>query len=220
VKKAKLVEQLKWVRKCAEEAGIYHAMFLGYGTCLGAVRDKGIIGGDGDADVCFLADKFDKAQEDAFYAKLHEYGLFSARHKERRRNDTGRLLWCSVMRQKDRMKNCIWFQQKYDGMYWHSKGMEWVEKIGPRLTPPLGPGYVAVGKGIPAEYMDPLTEVDWYEQKWQIPLHYGKCLDFWYPVWWVPAGGASWSPYILAVKDWKNKDSWHLFLREKKKSIQ
>ena len=212
MKKAKLVEQLKWIKRCAEEAGIYDHMFLGYGSCLGAVRDKGIIEHDDDADICFLADKFDKKKEDVFYDKLYEYGLFAARHRERRRSDNGRLLWCSVKREKNGMKTCIWFQQLYKGFYWHSKGRLWTEKIGPRLIPVVDSGCEAIGKGIKRSLLERLVTVDWYGDKtWKIPFNYGACLDFWYPNWATPVvGGASASSYILVVGSWKKPETWKL----------
>lgn len=212
LKKAKLVEQLKWIRRCATEAGIYDAMFLGYGSCLGAVRDRGIIEHDNDADVCFLADKFNKEQEDVFYDKLHEYGLFTARHRERRRGDTGRLLWCSVKREKGGMKTCIWFQQRYRGFYWHSKGRIWTQKIGLKMYPMVPSFCEAVGKGIPEHMLEELITVDWYGDKtWKIPARFGECLDFWYPAWPIPrVGGASKSEYILVIESWKNPENWHI----------
>ena len=209
MKKSKLVEQLKFIRICAIKAGIWDHVFLGYGTMLGAVRERCIIGHDTDADICLMADRFTKEQEDAFYKALWDEGLFDHRHREQRRSDTGRLLWCSVKKFKDGTKNCIWFQFPYNGFYWHSKGPEWVRKIGCRLEPAFNDGE-AVGKGIPEGYFDEFSEVDWYGQQWKIPTNYGTCLDFYYPKWLIPAGGCSKSQYILAVGKWKDKQTWQV----------
>jgi hypothetical protein len=209
MKKSKLVEQLKFIRICAIKADIWDHVFLGYGTMLGAVMERGIIGNDADADICLMADRFTKDQEDVFYRALWDEGLFEHRHREQRRSDTGRLLWCSVKKFKSGMKNCIWFQFPHNGFYWHSKGPDWVKKIGGRLEPAFNSGE-AVAKGIPAGYFDEFSEVDWYGQPWKIPTSYGTCLDFYYPKWLVPAGGCSHSQYILTVDKWKNEQTWQI----------
>ena len=209
MKISKLVEQLKFVRIAALKAGIWDHVFLGYGSMLGAVRERGVIGHDADADVCLLADRFTKEQEDAFYKALWDEGLFEHRHREWRRTDTGRLLWCSVKKFKSGTKNCIWFQFPHNGFYWHSKGGDWVSKIGAKLTPVVQTGE-AIAKGVPQHWFDELVEVDWYGQRWKIPMAYGTCLDFYYPKWLVPGKGASKSPYCLVVDKWKNRDSWKI----------
>jgi len=213
--KAKLVEQLKFIRQAAIKAGIWDYVFLGYGTMLGAVRDGGIIGHDSDADICLLADKFDKQAEDRFYEALWGYKLFDARHKEVRRSDTNRILWVSVKREKQGMKTCIWFQQRWNGYYWHSKGKNWVWKIGKNLNPPLDQNHTAVGKGIPESYFDTLVSINWYGQDdWKIPMNFGRCLDFYYPNWYFPKkGGSSASSYILDVPSWKDKSGWKIRMR-------
>jgi hypothetical protein len=211
MKKSKLVEQLKYIRQAAIKSGIWKYTFLGYGSMLGAVREKGIIGHDPDADICILADKIEHPQENLFYKYLWDYKLFAHRHKERRRHDTGRLLWCSLKKFKNGMKTCLWFQQRWNGFYWHAKGKVWVSKIGRRLNPPIPGTYDSVGKGIPEDYFDGLTEIDWYHVPWKVPTSYGKCLDFYYPNWSVPKKGcASESPYLWVVPKWKFPKKWFI----------
>lgn len=211
MKKSKLIEQLKYIRQAAIKSGIWDYTFLGYGSMLGAIRDNGIIEHDSDADICVLSDKISKRQEIRFYQYLHEYRLFEERHKEKRRPDTGRLLWCSVKRFKAGMKTCIWFQHPWNGFYWHSKGRNWISKIGHRLNPPIMSGIEAIGKGIFEDYFDDLVEVDWYHVPWKVPFKYGKCLDFYYPNWSTPKkGGASESEYLWIVPDWNKQDTWYI----------
>lgn len=211
MRKAKLIEQLKYIRQAAIKADIWHATFLGYGSMLGAVRDGGIIDHDDDADVCVLADKIEHTQENLFYKYLWDYGLFEKRHKERRRHDTERLVWCSLKKFKNGMKTCIWFQQRWNGFYWHSKAKGWVGKIGRRLDPPIPSHYEGLSKGIPEEFFDKLVEIDWYHVPWKIPLDYGKCLDFYYPNWSVPKkGGASSTDYWWIVPSWRKPKEWYI----------
>jgi hypothetical protein len=214
MKKSKLVEQLKYIRQAAIKSDIWKHVFLGYGSMLGAVRDGGIIDHDPDADICILADKISHPQENLFYKYLHDYGLFEHRHKECRRHDTGRIMWCSLKKFKKGMKTCIWFQQRWKGYYWHCKGRNWVSKIGRRLDPPIPRDYENLGKGIPEKLFDSLVEIDWYHVPWKIPMNYGKCLDFYYPNWSVPKKGiASESEYLWIVPRWRVPEKWHIRIR-------
>lgn len=210
----KLVEQLRFLMQAAKGAGIWHAVFLGYGTCLGAVREGKIIGHDSDADICIMSDWITKEQEDKYYQTLWDMGLFRARHKEARRRDNGRLLWCSLKQRKGGMKTCNWFQFLYDGMYWHSKGRNWVRKIGMRLNPTVDQSIQAIGKGTPKHLFKHLITIKFYEMDWKIPLAFGEWLTFMYDDFMTPRrGGASRSPYILLVPDWNKPEKWTRLVR-------
>jgi len=213
VKLSKLIEQLKFIRIAALDAGIWEHTFLAFGSCLGAVRDGGFIEHDNDADIGYLADRFTADQEERFYKKLWDLKLFEKRHKEQRRTDNGRLLWCSL-KMVGSMKTCNWFMFEHEGLLFHSKGTNWVSKIGHRLQPPPPQGIEAIAKGVPARYFKTLVEVDWYKTAWKIPGMYGSVLDQWYKGWYTPVVGcSSTEDLLLIVPKWKQKDGW--FIRKR-----
>jgi len=193
----------------AHKLGIAQHCFLGFGTLLGKIREDGLIAHDDDTDFCVLADKLTREQEDQFYEELDKLGLFKARRREKRRDDSGRLIWCSLKEEADGTKNCIWFWQKWKNFYWHTKGDDWVIKIGPRMKPPHKGPMVAIMKGIRAELLEELMEVDFLGEKVNVPRKYGTVLDLWYPGWATPkTGGASKEDYLAVINNWNNEGSW------------
>jgi hypothetical protein len=201
----KLLAQINEIRTCATKAGV--DIFAGYGTCLGLVRDGTFVEGDGDADLCVLADKITAEQEAQFFRNLQKANMFRARKEIAIRNDTKRLLWLSVMRESDGVKTCIWFQQRHFGYYWHGKGYLWVEKIGPYLKPSVTKAQ-AIFKGIPEELFDNFKDAG-KEFRWKIPARYGEILDMWYPCWHKPIPGfVSLCQNYLIVQDWNSPKTW------------
>lgn len=210
MKLSKLVEQLKFIRLAALDAGIWEHTFLAFGSCLGAVRDGGFIAHDNDADVGYLADRFTADQEERFYKKLWDYKLFEKRHVEQRRTDNGRLLWCSL-RMAGSYKCCNWFMTEYKGLMFHSKGTAWASKIGHRLQPPPPQGIEAIGKGVPSRFFKKLVEIDWYKVAWKIPAMYGSWLDACYPNWTVPVVGcSSKEELLLMIPKWSEPKGWFI----------
>jgi len=204
-KAIKIVGQLT---ECAKKAGIAHAHFIGYGTLLGKIRENKPIAHDSDADMCILADKVDPEQELRYYEEIQKAGLFGARKKIKKRWDTNRFLWISVKERKRACKSCNWFQQRIDGYYYHSKGKDWIKKLGPRLKPPVMEGE-AIMKGVRAELLEELMPIDFCGVKTNIPVRYGEILDVWYPDWATPRkGGASKEEIVLIVNKWKEPQLW------------
>ena len=215
INQKKLIEQLQAIAIAALDSEIWHAMYLGYGTCLGAVREKGFIEHDSDADICIAADKITPEQEENFYNNLRKKGFYNYRHKLRRRGDTGRILWSSGKMHKNGTKTCIWFQQRHKGFYWHGKGKDWVETIGMRLKPQLDQSYQCVLKGVPEHCLWPLREIKFYGNTWKVPFAIGEALDLWYPGWLIPKkGGASRAEHLLIIPEFRKPEKWSIRLRK------
>ena len=194
--------------ECAKKAGIHHAQFISYGTMLGQVREGGPIGHDDDVDMSILADKITPEQEMLYFNEIEKMGLFGSRKKTKKRLDTNRFLWISVRESKKTCKSCNWFQQRVGRYYYHSKGDDWVKKLGPRLKPPVEGGE-AIMKGVRAELIEDLIPIDFCGVQTYMPRRYGEILDVWYPDWAVPRkGGASKEEIVLIVDKWREPKKW------------
>lgn len=229
------IRQLKKIKECAQKAGIEHTMFLGYGTCLGVVRENDFLGHDGDCDVCFLADKITKEQEDYYLElirgcgaspvetpkgcdphKVTNKGLYRHRERKKIRLDNNRVLWTSVKWELNGIKTCQWFQQRWNGFYWHSKGNRWISRIGRRLNLPIDyENTQAIMKGIPETYVEELKQVDIWGDKFRIPKMYGSALQFWYDDFMVPAKGKSAEKILCIVGKWEDKKTWKVMKMDK-----
>lgn len=218
---------LATMKKCAVAAGIYHAWFLCFGTLLGAVRpsirrlgeksfyDRGVIDNDDDMDVGILSDCVTAEQEQRYVDLLRSHGLTKSRDVTQIRDDTGRLLWKSIRGEKapNGTKTCNWFWQLHHGYYWHSKGLDWVDPYKNKFNAnevPYSPEDKAIMLGIPKSILFELYEITLYGSGYHIPVHYGTCLDWWYPQWLTPRSTTSARKRHCIVKDWNNEATWRI----------
>ena len=218
----KTLEKLK---QCAIEAKIYHAWFISFGTLLGAIRPtftkwghetrymRGIMSHDNDMDVSILSDKITIEQENHYVSLIRDAGLYKSREEYQYRDDTNRLLWTSLRGHKAPAgtKCCNWFWQKHKDYYWHSKGLAWVSNKFPKQVTGHENTDKAIMLGIPETYLSDLVEIDFIGGKYNIPVMYGHCLDWWYPEWIVPKkGGTSARKIHCVVKNWENVSDWKI----------
>jgi len=234
---ADAAETLKILKECAQEAGIYKAWFISFGTLLGCVRGapnieivrkgaenerrilwkRGPMPKDHDMDVGILADKITREQEFKYVELLQKKGMFSHRKYEthnQRRSDTDRHVWFSVRKNKSDnggTKCCHWCWQPYQGWYWHGKGKGWVKesKVKQNVVR-WEQSDEAVMLGIDRRFIETLVEVDFCGGHYNIPQKFGMCLDWWYPEWHVLRGGSSTKQMFLVVKEWKNEKSYRI----------
>jgi hypothetical protein len=214
------IEQMHRIRQIAKDAGIYHAMFPGFGTLLGFVRENSLIPHDDDTDMCVLSELITKEQEDAFVRGLQEAKMFEYRRKMEKRTDNGRLLWLSLKSSNRHghgiypgsAKSCIWFFFRYRGFYFHSKGRAWITKLGPKLH--VSEDHEAIGKGVGEHLFSNFIERDFCGQKYMIPAMYGTLCDLWYRNWKTPKGGASREEMVIVIQKWEDEETWRLIRRE------
>lgn len=212
------IETLKISHKLLREIGIEKHGFPCFGTLLGLVRENGLIGHDGDTDICLLADRITKDQESAYFDGLMRLGMFEHRDKRVRRHDTGRFMWHSMKKELYGTKCCTWYFQQYRGYYFHGKGRNWVKKIGPTLKPEIPRNYHCISKGVKSEYFSRMVKKSFLGLKWWIPLKYGNLLDHWYGYrknedesWAVPKrGGSSLEEILWVVPDWAKPKKWYI----------
>ena len=210
--------QLCKILDCAQAAAVHEEMFLGFGTMLGIVREGGLISTDNDTDVCIFGDKISSLQEGAFYSCLAKAGLFSSRHAQARREDTGRLLWISLKAEKKGTKSCIWFWYPWQKYYWHSKGRDWVRDAKfPVSKFQYSPDSEALMKGIPAKFVEKTICVEeilgfkYLGRDFRISRDYGSCLDIYYPGWLQERPGETSERRIVAeVPKWADQSTWRV----------
>lgn len=206
---------IKGVYKCADECGIANATFIMFGTLLGCVRDNAIIPHDDDTDIGIRVDWITKEQESAFVDCLKRYGYFEYRRSAQFRDDNGRWLHISMRRKLGWDRGCVWFMFPWNGHLWHTKGKNWVHKIGGRRSvQSKGPKdykkYKAIAKGNTLSCFAQLTPYTFHGIKVNIPSKYGSLLDELYPDWRTPRASvhASRRKILLFVDTWKSSKRW------------
>ena len=213
------IQQMHHIREIAKSAGIYHAIFPGFGSMLGMVREDNLLAHDDDTDMCVLSELITKEQEDAFVQGLEDARMFEYRRKVERRTDNDRLLWLSLKSSNKHghgiypgcAKSCIWFFFKWKGFYFHSKGRAWIKKLGPRLKIPQD--HEAIGKGVDERLFRHMIKRKFCGKEYMFPALYGTILDRWYGDWKVPRGGSSREEMVIIVKKWKDQSTWKLLRR-------
>ncbi len=206
------MDDLHTIHECADRAEIRHALFVGFGLCLGIVRERDFIGHDNDIDMCVLSERIEKEQEEAYFNYLVEKDMFYARMRVTRRDDTCRFTWFSLRKRSDHSKFCHWFFFPWSGYYWHTKAGLWVTNKKFDTKYKFNQEYDALMKGVPQEYIPGLTAIDFNGLAMQVPEKTGACLDFWYPGWYLPKkGGASAKKIVATVKDWHDKRTWKVY---------
>jgi len=216
-KKKKAIEELKICFECAEKARIKGSMFINFGLLLGIIRENDFIPWDNDVDICIKRDEITASQELEYFNLLKDRGMFEARekisvikhdkgfnynqlYKNQGSGEKVRFAWFSLRKAHDYPKFCHWFMFEWNNIFWHTKGGRWIEtkkfdinKLNYTLNDD------AIMKGIPAEYIRELIEIDFHGMKIKIPKNYGSCLDFMYPNWLIPVKTGSSSKKILCV---------------------
>jgi len=208
------VELLGQLYECGRKAGIDHAMFIGFGTALGAIRHGDFIPNDRDMDMCIIADWITTDQGLAYVSECEKAHLDEYRWRTPEcRGDTGMPLWFSLGPKnpvsQSGVKCCQWFWFKHDGYWWHSKNKLWIDpkKFNPHKTTYTNKDD-AIAKGIPEFCLNKLVGIKFKGIDVKIPDGIGSCLDSWYPSWMSPAEGASAHEHILVVGDWTDKNTW------------
>jgi len=228
-KRVLALEELEKMLYCGEQAGIRHAMFMGFGVMLGQIMlfdpKKGqgdFIPEDDDMDMCIDADRITPEQEAEYFRQLEKNGLFDGgRRKFSFKDDdngfdsglvhekhgtvpqTGRKVrftWISLKHKHAGVKSCNWFFFKWGGYYWHSKGGRWVSQGKfDKHVYPWVPGDDGIMKGIPQAYLEEFRETKFHGINLQFPANIGTCADFWYPGWWLPKTGHSSHKQIICI---------------------
>lgn len=213
---ANAVELIGQMYACGKAAGIDHAMFLGYGTLLGAIRQGGFIPSDRDMDMCIISDWITVDQANVYVDACKAAGLGEHRWvTPQRRSDTGMPLWFSLGPKNpvsdNGIKSCNWFWFSHGGYWWHSKGGMWVSptKFSKKKTQ-YNNSDAAIAKGVPATCLTKLTEAVFKGIPVRYPNNVGECLDHFYPCWPVPREGASAHEWVMVVEKWEDKNTWRV----------
>ena len=212
--------------ECAKQVGIDNAMFIGFGVLLGIVRERDIVRGDDDVDMCVLSDRITGEQELSYYRMLKRYGMFDARERKAFRsskggfqfslveqgvpNDGVRFTWFTLRPTHDAPRMCHWFMFRHEGFYWWSKGNQWVD---PGKFKPEKVGYDpkntdGIALGIPERCFEWLETIKWQGMEVRVPKLCGTVLDHHYPGWAMPASTSSCHENILIVPKWTDPKHW------------
>ena len=212
-------QQLVKLFDIARKVGIYHAMFINFGTLLGYVRENGLIAHDDDTDISIRSDWITRRQEQDFYDELTKQDMFLYRARKAFRptsNGEGRFLWLSLKMASPGTKSCCWFMFPWKSHLYHCKGKRWLRKIGlkpavRKLLPKNGEGlaqYQSIMKGNSLHCFDKLKEVRFLGTRVNIPYRAGTLLDEFYPDWAVPGKGSSARFRSVLIRDWMDESSW------------
>jgi hypothetical protein len=215
--------------RCGEKVGIREAMWPGFGFTLGLVMVGGYIPHDRDIDMCLMADKFTKEQEDAYMDELHKpHKFFDPKNPSRQierhffekrerapvmRDDTNRVLWCSLgpksIQHEEGIKSCQWFWFDWQGYSWHTKGGLWLDphKFN-QANFQWNNQDAACCKGIPEGLVKDFETMSFHGIDIQVPVRAGTCCDWWYPGWHLSKGGSSRKLTVMIVGDWKKQKTW------------
>lgn len=210
------LELIGQMYECGKKAGIVHAMFIGYGTLLGFIRQGDFVPNDRDMDMCIVADWITVEQALAYVAYCKEAGLGEHRWVPAQcREDTGMPLWFSLGPKnpvsESGIKSCNWFWFSHGGYWWHSKGGMWVTptKFSKKKTQ-YNSSDAAIAKGVPQDCLKDLREAKFNGVPVLVPDSPGACLDHWYKNWCVPKEGASAHEWILVIEKWEDKNTWRI----------
>jgi hypothetical protein len=120
------------------------------------------------------------------------------------------LTWFTLRPRAEHHKFCHWVMFPWNGYYWHTKAGKWLRKG------KFDPALVYYDKtdaglmlGTPAQYLNKLEEITFYDTKVNVPYMASSCLDVWYTNWFIPRrGGSSNKHTICRVKDWLDERTW------------
>jgi hypothetical protein len=111
-------------------------------------------------------------------------------------------------------KCCHWFFYEWENVMWHSKGKNWLSELKfPSRKYPHSQEDAGLALGLPSSCLPQgqVFETKFEDGLYNIPVHFGKCLDVWYPLWNKPAGGSSKKQYVMRAGDWNDKKTWVIF---------